>query len=118
MGCQAASRGAPAALLEVRQEAMHGTDIHTDEATRLQKSLSATAERSCGKIEFHSREQAVNYHNELREFAERARKVAEQIHQPGYRDAGDLQPVRLALIEHQLGAIVSAIDDYLQRPTV
>jgi hypothetical protein len=50
MGCRAARRGAPAALLEMRQEAMHGPDIRTDEATRLQKSLKATAERACGKI--------------------------------------------------------------------
>jgi predicted N-formylglutamate amidohydrolase len=78
MGCQAARRGAPAALLEVRQEAMHGTDVRTDEATRLQKSLKATAERARGKIGHHCKEAIIkNYHKALEEIAQQARKVAE-----------------------------------------
>jgi hypothetical protein len=130
MECQAARRGAPAALLEVRQEAMHGTDVRTDEATRLQKSLKATAERACGKIGHHRKDAILeNHHKALDEIARHARKVAEQIHQPGYRGAmgfqrdspgaikapttvGDLQLIELALIEHQLGAVVLAIDAY------
>jgi hypothetical protein len=131
MGCQAARRGASAALLEVRQEAMHGTDVRTDEATRwLQKSLKATAERACGKIGHHRKDAIMeNHHKALDEIAQHARKVAEQIRQPGNRGAvgfqrdfpeaikappmaGDLQLVGLALIEHQLGALVLAIDAY------
>jgi len=80
MGCQAARRGAPAALLEVRQEAMYGTDVRADEATRLQKSLKATAERACGKIGHHRKEAIMeNRHKAFDEVAQHARKVAEQI---------------------------------------
>jgi hypothetical protein len=97
---------------------MHGTDVRTDEATRLQESLRATAERACGKIGHHRKEAIMeNHHKALDEIAQHARKVAEQIRQPGYRDtvgfqrdslgaikapptAGDLQLRELALIEH------------------
>jgi hypothetical protein len=121
-------------MLEVRQEAMHGTDVRTDEATRLQKSLKATVERACGKIGHHRKEVIMeNYHKALDEIAQHARKVAEQIRQRGYRGAvgfrrdssettkappmaGDLQFIELALIEHQLGALVLAVDAYLQKP--
>jgi hypothetical protein len=62
VGCQAARRGAAAALLEVRQETMHGTDVRTDEATGLQKSLKATAERANGKIDHHRKEAIMENH--------------------------------------------------------
>jgi len=61
MGCHAARRGASAALLEVRQEAMHGTDVCTDEATRLQKLLKATAERAYSKINHHRKLNALRF---------------------------------------------------------
>jgi hypothetical protein len=92
MGCQAARRGASAALLEVRQEAMYGTDVRTDEATRLQKSLKATAERACGKIGHHRKDAIMeNHHKALDEIAQHARKVAERTRQPGNRGAVGFQ---------------------------
>ena len=93
MGCQAARRGASAALLEVRQEAMHGTDVRTDEAARwLQKSLKATAERACGKIGHHRKDAIMeNHHKALDEIAQHARKVAERTRQPGNRGAVGFQ---------------------------
>ena len=67
MGCQAARRGASAALLEVRQEAMHGTDVRTDEATRLQESLKAMPERANGKIDHHRKVAIMENHKALDE---------------------------------------------------
>jgi hypothetical protein len=41
---------------------MHGTDVRTDEATRLQKSLKATPERANGKIDHHRKEAIMENH--------------------------------------------------------
>jgi len=88
MGCQAARRGASAALLEVRQEAMHSTRVRTDEATRLQESLRATAKPASGKIGHHRKEAIMEDHYKaLDEIAQHARKVLIQIRQPGCRGA-------------------------------
>ena len=67
---------------------MHGTDVRTDEATRLQQSLKATTERAGGKIGPHRKEVIMeNHHEVLDEIAQHARKVEEQIRQSGYRGA-------------------------------
>jgi hypothetical protein len=66
----------------------------------------------------------VNHHDALREIAQNAREVAELIHKPGHRDAGQFQTevremqshgpdVELRNIQGQLGAVAVSIEAYL-----